>query len=205
MAPATHGAPAAAERPVIPADTALLIIDVQQGMDAPFLPERNNSGAERQMTALLGAWRAAGAPVIHVQHLSVLPDSPLRPGQPGVELKPEVRPLPGEPLFQKRVNSAFIGTALEEHLREHRIAHLVIVGLTTDHCVSSTVRMAANLGFQVTVVSDATATFGRTGPDGRYYGPEAIHGAELAILHGEFATVRSAEAVLAGAGASPVG
>jgi len=199
MAPAPRDTPAAAERPVIPADTALLIIDVQQGMDAPFLPERNNPGAERQMTALLGAWRTAGAPVIHVQHLSVISDSPLRPGQPGVELKPEVRPLAGEPLFQKRVNSAFIGTALEGYLREHGIGQLVIVGLTTDHCVSSTARMAANLGFSVTVVSDATATFGRTGPDGRYYGPEEIHRAELAILHGEFAAVRSTESVLAGA------
>jgi nicotinamidase-related amidase len=199
MAPAARNAPAAAARRVIPADTALLIIDVQQGMDAPFLPERNNPGAERQMTALLAAWRTAGAPVIHVQHLSVHPDSPLRPGQPGVELKPEVRPLPGEPLFQKRVNSAFIGTALEDHLRERRIARLVIVGLTTDHCVSSTARTAANLGFGVTVVSDATATFGRNGPDGRYYGPDEIHRAELAILHGEFAAVLSTEAVLTGA------
>ena len=184
-------------------DTALLIIDVQQGMEAPFLPERNNPGAERQMTALLAAWRTAGAPVIHVQHLSVLPDSPLRPGQPGVELKPEVRPLPGEPLFQKQVNSAFIGTTLEAHLREHAIRHLVIVGLTTDHCVSSTARMAANLGFEVTVVSDATAAFGREGPDGRYYEPDEIHRSELAILHGEFATVRTAEAVLAAASVSP--
>jgi nicotinamidase-related amidase len=179
-------------------DTALVIIDVQQGMDAPFLPERNNPGAERQMATLLAAWRAAGAPVIHVQHLSQEPGSPLRPGQPGVEIKPEVRPLAGEPLFQKVVNSAFIGTTLEDHLRQRQIRHLVIVGLTTDHCVSTTARMAANLGFEVTVVSDATATFGRSGPDGHYYAPDEIHRTELAILHGEFATVRSTEAVLAG-------
>ena len=63
---------------------------------------------------------------------------------------------------------------------------------------STTARMAANLGFEVTVVSDATATFGRSGPDGHYYGPDEIHRTELAILHGEFATVRPTEAVLAG-------
>ena len=112
-------------------------------------------------------------------------------------MKVEVTPKPDEPLFQKHVNSAFIGTELESYLRSRGISELVVVGLTTDHCVSTTARMAANLGFTVTVVDDATATFERRGPDGTHFTADLIHRAELASLSGEFATVRSAQDIIA--------
>jgi nicotinamidase-related amidase len=176
--------------------TALLLIDIQQGMDSPSFGKRNNLDAERKAAALLAAWRAAGAPIVHIQHLSVRPDSVFRPGQPGAELKEDVRPAPGEPLFQKRANCAFIGTTLETHLRQCGISHLVVAGMMTDHCVSATARVAADLGFAVTVVSDATATFERAGPDGRQYDADEIHRVELASLNREFATIRTANEVL---------
>jgi nicotinamidase-related amidase len=179
--------------------TALLLVDVQQGLDHPRWGARNNPDAERRIADLLAAWRATGRPVIHVQHLSVEPDSPLRADAPGHAFKPEALPAAGEPVFRKHVNSAFIGTGLEAHLRGEGIEALVVVGITTDHCVSSTVRMAGNLGFAVTVVEDATATFERRGADGVHYSAELMHGAALASLHGEFATVRAARDVLAAA------
>jgi nicotinamidase-related amidase len=179
------------------ANAALLIIDVQLGMDDPRCGARNNPGAEQNMSALLAAWRRTSRPVIHVQHMSVTPGSPLGPDQPGNAIKPEVAPRPGEPLFQKTVNSAFIGTALEEHLRARQIHGVVIVGMTTDQCVSTTARMASNLGFATTVIADATATFDRTGPDGEHFSAEQMHRIELASLHGEFATVRKTADVLA--------
>lgn len=180
---------------------ALLIIDVQQGLDEPRWGERNNPDAEQRIADLLSAWRAAGQPVIHVQHLSLEPQSPLRAGMPGNAFKVEALPMAGEPVFQKHVNSAFIGTDLEAHLRARGIGELVIAGITTDHCVSSTTRMAGNLGFKVTVVEDATATFERRGPDGVHYSADLMHRAALASLHGEFATVRSTRDVLAATGA----
>jgi nicotinamidase-related amidase len=176
---------------------ALLLIDVQQGLDDPRWGARNNPDAEQQIGALLAAWRQAKWPVIHVQHMSQVPGSPLRADAPGNAFKPEAMPRDGEPVFQKTVNSAFIGTTLEAHLRREHIHSLVIVGITTDHCVSTTTRMAGNLGFEVVVVEDATATFERTGPDGVRYSADQMHRLALASLHGEFAQVQSAHDVLA--------
>ena len=124
-----------------------------------------------------------------MQHCSLEPGSPLRPESPGSEFKPEVTPAIGESVFKKTVNSAFIGTKLESYLRDNCIEDLVIVGLTTDHCVSTTTRMAGNLGFKTLLISDAAATFDRIGPDGKKYLAEDIHAIHLASLHGEFCTV----------------
>ena len=176
---------------------ALVLIDVQRGFDDPRWGARNNPQAEQRIADLLAAWRKAGWPVVHVQHMSTEPESPLRPELPGNAFKPEAMPREGEPVFQKKVNSAFIGTDFEGYLRRAQISRLVVAGLTTDHCVSTTVRMAGNLGFDVVVVEDATATNDRTGPDGVRYPADQVHRLALASLHGEFARVRTAVEVLA--------
>lgn len=182
----------------LPANAVLLVIDVQKGFDR-FNEEyhRNNPALEVNIARLQRAWRDSGRPIIHVQHLSKQPDSPLRPGQPGCEIKEEVRPLPGEPVVQKSVNSAFIGTTLEADLRRRGYTTLVLAGLQTNMCVSTTARMAGNLGFTTYVVSDATATFDNVGPDGKRYGAELLHDVALADLHGEFATVVDTATLLA--------
>ena len=177
--------------------TALLLIDVQQGLDDPRWGNRNNPDAEQKMAQLLQAWRAQQWPVIHVQHLSTNPESPLNPENgEGWAFKSETAPLAGEVVFTKHVNSAFIGTNLERCLHEKEIDSLVIVGLTTDHCVSTTTRMAGNLGFTVQLVSDATATFDRVDVNGNNLSAAEIHRIHLASLHGEFCTVVTADELL---------
>ena len=101
----------------------------------------------------------------------------------------KMKTIDEEKIFKKSVNSAFIGTGLESYLKDNGIAHLVIVGLTTDHCVSTTTRMAGNLGFETILVSDATATFNRKGHDGKEYSGDEIHAIHLASLHDEFCNV----------------
>jgi nicotinamidase-related amidase len=181
----------------IPKNAALILIDIQQGFDdEKHWGPRNNPGAEANAAKLLQAWRASGRPLFHVQHRSTTPGSPLRFGQPGCEHKPEVRPLAGEPVVGKSVNSAFIGTDLEARLRGAGIDTLVIAGLTTAHCVSTTTRMAGNLGFRTLLAADACATHARTGHDGKLHDPESVHIMELAALHGEFAEVADTAALL---------
>ena len=181
----------------LPKDAVLITIDVQKGMDVyRDTYHRNNPDLERNIARLQDAWRKSGRPLIHVQHLSTLAQSPLRPGQPGVEIKDEVRPVAGEPVVQKSVNSAFIGTSLEADLRRRGITTLVMVGLQTNMCVSTTARMAGNLGFTTYVISDATATFDNKGPDGKNYPAQLLHDVALADLNGEFATVVDTATIL---------
>lgn len=180
---------------MLPQNAVLLLIDVQQGFDDPKWGPRNNPQAEDNMKRLLDRWRETGRPVIHVQHLSTGPDSPLRPELPGCALR--FTPLPGEQVIQKNVNSAFIGTDLEARLHEQGFDTLVMVGLTTNHCVSTTVRMAGNLGFTGFVVEDATAAYDHPGHDGTIYPAATVHALALANLHNEFATVTTTDAILA--------
>lgn len=177
---------------------ALILIDVQKGFNEEnyWGGNRNNKDAETKMAQILEQWRTLQLPVFHIVHSSMHPDSKLHPSQPGFEIKNEVKPIVGEPVISKNVNSAFIGTDLKERLDNLGITKLVIVGLTTNHCVSTTTRMAGNFGFDVYLISDATATFDRVGINGEKYDSELVHQISLASLHNEFAEVIDTETLL---------
>ena len=175
---------------------ALIVIDMQVGFEDPVWGPRNNPHAELNITRLLKFWRQTKRPVIFIRHDSPDPRSTLRPRQRGNNIKPQVAPGPGEPVIAKSVNSAFIGTSLEADLRRGRSKTLVLTGLTTNHCVSTTARMAGNLGFDTYVVADATAAFARRAIDGRFRSAAEVHDAALSDLQGEFATIIDTGALL---------
>jgi nicotinamidase-related amidase len=177
---------------------ALIVIDVQHAFDEweEAGKRRNNPEAVARIVDLLHAFRQHGAPIFHIRHEGTRPDSTFLPGSTGFAVKDEAREREGEPVLVKRVNSAFIGTDLEDRLRTAGIKTLVICGATTNHCVETTTRMAGNLGFDARLVRDATWTFDRVGPDGDLHSAEAIHAMTLANLNGEFARIVStAEAI----------
>jgi nicotinamidase-related amidase len=174
--------------------TALIPIDVQQAFD---LSTSSNPAMEANGLRLLAAWRAAGLPLLHVRHDSVEPASPFRPDCPGNALREGFQPLGDEPLVTKSVNAAFIGTDLDLRLRRLGVEQVVLFGMTTDMCVSTSARVASNLGYRTVVVGDATACYELAGPDGETVSATAVHRAHLATLHAEFGRVVDTDAVLA--------
>ncbi|CAD5249100.1 MULTISPECIES: cysteine hydrolase family protein [unclassified Imperialibacter] len=178
---------------------ALILIDIQKAFEdiAYWGGHRNNPNAEQNASELLFMWRIHQLPVFHVRHCSANPRSPLHSSNPGNAFNELVEPLPGEPVVEKSVNSAFIGTDLQKRLNEKGIDSLVIVGLTTDHCVSTTTRMAGNLGYKTYLVHDATATFNKIGHDGNEYSAGVIHATALASLKDEFAQIVSTDSLKA--------
>jgi nicotinamidase-related amidase len=185
----------------LPHLTALMIIDLQLAIDDPRWTvhgPRNNPGAEQAATALLERWRRLGWPIIHVRHDSTEPDSTYRPGSAGHPFKADVAPLPGETIIAKSVNSAFIGTDLDRHLRDTDVPALVILGVITNNSLEATVRNAGNLGHKVFVPEDACFTYAKRDLRGKVWAAEDVHALSLANLHSEYATVTSSCEILAG-------
>ncbi|KAF9460368.1 isochorismatase [Collybia nuda] len=184
--------------------TALVVIDVQQGFNMSPYTEKSRSTPDcvPNISRIISSFRSVSLPVIHVQHYSLEPTSVFNRdySAEGYAIQREAAPIPSEPIFVKRVNSAFIGTDLEKHLRDAGIKTLVMVGLTTSHCVSTTVRMAGNLGWEVYVPRDATAMFARAaapgGSEDKVFDAETMHEVALSELHGEFATVVTTNEVI---------
>lgn len=177
-------------------DSALILIDMQQGINHPRLGRRNNPQAEACMSELLSAWREAGRPVIHVRHFSTSPSSVFWPEQSGVEYQPAFVPQADERELSKQVPDAFCGSFLEMWLRSDGIRQMVIAGVVTNNSVESTARSGGNLGFEVIVAHDACFTFDQADFFGTPRSAEDVHAMSLANLHGEYATVLSTAQIL---------
>jgi nicotinamidase-related amidase len=200
---------------------ALLIIDNQRAFAdrTHWGPIRSNPQYENNVSRLLAASRKASLLIIHVKHISLQLNSALHPSAPappdhplggmGTDFEDNSTPLAGEPIVEKNVNSAFIGTNLEAMLRERRVQTLYICGLSTDHCVSTTTRMAGNLHVcdvpntdgrtqpgRIILVDDATACWQKPkSVGGGRWDAETVHAVHVESLR-EFATIASADSVI---------
>lgn len=176
---------------------ALIIIDMQKCMASPAAGERNNPQAERHIAALLGAWRQAGATVVHVHHLSRHPQSGFWPGQPGAQFQDALAPLAGEHIVAKNVPDAFVHSGLERWLRVRGITRLLIAGVSTNNSVEATARSAGNLGFDTQVLADATFAFAMPDYAGTPRSAGEVHAMSLANLDGEYAAITDTTSALA--------
>lgn len=169
----------------------LVLVDIQKAFLEKDYPgkKRNNPNAESVCGKILKEWRELKLPIIHVRHSSTNPESKLHKSKPGFEFNDYVKPCKGEIILTKEVNSAFIGTKLEDILINKKSKTLVFIGMTTNHCISSTVRMSGNLGFETYLISDSTACYNTKGIDGRMIDCEIIYESSLASLREEFATI----------------
>ena len=176
--------------------TALLLIDVQKGVDDTAYyggptGRVNNPGAKDNIRKILSAWRSRGGKVAFTRHDSVEEGSPLKLSLESGQQLDGMEIEPGDISVSKSVNSGFIGTSLELDLRRARIQRLCVVGFFTNVCVETTVRMAGNMGFDTYLVHDACSTMNSIGIDGTDYEPELVHVMAIASLNGEFCTAIS--------------
>lgn len=136
-------------------DTALLVIDVQNGVVAAA---HRRDDVITNINTLIARARAAGVPVIWVQHS----DDALERGSDDWQYVPELIREAGEPLVHKSYGDSFEETDLESVLAEHRVGRLVVAGAQTDACVRSTLHGAVVRGYDATLVADAHTTEDRT-------------------------------------------
>ncbi|MCA1404598.1 isochorismatase family protein [Ensifer sp. IC3342] len=181
----------------LPDNAVLIPIDMQRAFDAAPWPPRWNDRVDENGLALLAAWRAAKRPIIHVRHDSVEEQSTLRPEHPGNAFRPGFGPMGEEPLVTKSVNAAFIGTDLDLRLRRLGADTVVIFGISTDMCVSTSVRVGANMGYRVILVEDACDCFDLVDGAGGVVAARDIHRAHVATLRAEFASVLTTDELLA--------
>ena len=169
----------------------LLLVDIQKAFlekDYPGLI-RNNQDAEFICGKILKKWRTLDLPIIHVRHSSSNVNSKLHESNPGFEFNDHVTPLDDEIVVTKNVNSAFIGTGLKSILDKSKTEIIIIVGMTTNHCISTTTRMSGNLGYNTYLISDSTACYNTKAINGEIIDCEVIYKTSLASINKEFATV----------------
>lgn len=184
-------------------NSALIVVDVQEGFDDElFMGKRNNPNADQNIEAIINVWEKSRRPIVIVQHNSISAGSVLNPSKPGNALKPYVKRVKPNLAVTKSVNSAFYGSPdLDQWLKSSDIRQIVIVGIQTNMCCETTARMAGNLGYDVIFVPDAMHTFDATGPDGVVISANEITRSTVASLFdGEFAKIAATMDVVESAG-----
>lgn len=171
---------------------ALIIIDIQNDYFENGSMELVGSlQASENAKLVLSKFRNENLPVVHVQHLSVAPDSTFfLPETEGQEIHQNVKPAAGEKVITKYYPNSFRETELLNYLQSKNITELVILGMMTHMCVDATVRAAKDLGFECTVVGDACASRDLE-INGKSVKAENVHNAFLSALSFFYADVKN--------------
>ena len=184
------------------AGSALLVVDVQDSFKlGARWARRSTPDFERNVTALVEAYRAAGRPVFFILHTDG--DEGFQPGHPALRLMDFLAPRADEPVILKETRNSFTSTPLHLRLMEAGVRRLAVTGISTEQCCETTTRVAADLGYAVDFVLDATMTFPIPGPDGRELGVEAVLERTRYVLEGRFARIVSARQLVAELAALP--
>jgi nicotinamidase-related amidase len=145
--------------------SALLVVDFQDSfkLNSSRWERRSNPGFEGKVDRLIRAWREAGLPVIFFLHTD--PDPGFETSSPSFKLMDFLSPNPDEPVLVKNTRNAFTSTNLQEILKEKGVERLVVTGISTEQCCETTTRMAADLGYDVDFVTEATVSFPIADPE----------------------------------------
>jgi nicotinamidase-related amidase len=138
---------------------ALLVIDVQESFRyGPLWPTISNPEIASDVARLVDGMRARGDLVVWVLHSEPGSGTPFDPASGHVRYMGPLAPQPGEPELTKTSHNAFTTTSLQQLLTQQGITELVVCGIRTEQCAETTTRVASDLGYQVTFVTEATAT-----------------------------------------------
>lgn len=177
--------------------TALLVIDMQLGMADRIAAGRLpvDAQAPDRMAMLIAMFRARNLPVVHVHHDE--PGTPFARDLPSGAPMPCAAPLAGETVLWKHRSSAFAGTGLDAHMRKLGAGRIVVIGAVAAFCVTSTVRAASDLGFEVILPGDALLGFDIPAHDGGRIDAGTVLRVTLSLLGADFAQLVRADQVAA--------
>jgi nicotinamidase-related amidase len=155
--------------------SALLVVDAQVGVLATVW---ESARVVAQLEKLVAKARAAGVPVLWVQHA----DDELKHGSAAWQLMPNFVPTAAEPIIHKRHNSSFALTDLDQRLRALGVTRVVLAGAASNWCIRSTAYAALERGYDLALVSDAHSTEALRLPDGKTVPAEVIVAELNAVL-----------------------
>lgn len=169
-------------------DACLILIDLQNEYVAGPIALPDANAAIASAAKLLERARSSGASIFHIAHKGRSGGLFDRAADRGA-IVTALAPQAGEPVVEKELPNAFAGTDLQARLAATGRKNIILAGLMTHMCVSSTARAALDLGFRITIDADSCAT--RDLPDGRGGTIEAatIHEVALAELSDRFAII----------------
>jgi nicotinamidase-related amidase len=161
--------------------TALLVIDVQNAyVDTLDLTTIDGVPLVPQLVTVLAAARAAGLPIVYIQHR----DPRYSVGDPLLDTASPIAPLPGEPIVWKTHGDAFWDTELADVLSTLGASRILVTGLATTGCVDATAQGAVRLGYDTWVIADAQSGGGDVGVLA-YYNNELWPGVGVTVKSSE--------------------